>query len=474
MKNCAVVSLLLLLLSAIGCSIAAEADGGRAVASRRKLQPPPEEDPLSICGDDPGFTYFHTNKKGKTKAYGDCNFVARKRKRRCKRTQPDGLKVWHSCPITCRKCNFHPLKYHKPQPVVGGCEIKYLNLYIQNDLDVPLYAISGAPSQGGQDVPGCNGCSKGSTCDYNNCWSVSPGTQNVININDSGSSCQGADGTFTFGPSNPSYTTQTGLESITMHYQDGGGPNGNTNFNLQFNVPSPKGYTFGQSSPTSVCSNSRKCHVQFEVNAQAPATSAPVSFSDYVGSWKFVASSASVTITAGTSWSDSQSSTYGSSFTAGFTEGTSVKFPPAKVTAGASQTMQSTSSQTIGTSKSGSYGISCGTNTCPGRLYQWSTEASGSDGTTQIVQSCFFQCVASSTPNAPQCPVGFCENSSCQCCNAVWIDGNNSTIDNHLAPSAGGNCTSSCVSPGGRCGEDADCCAGTCEIGSGTQGNACS
>jgi len=466
----AVFSSLLLLLCTIGFSIAAGADegkgivvggGGKVVAvdeSNRNLQLFDENSrnllPDPDCLDQPSFVFYYTNRKNITKAKGGCRHVAKKRKRRCRKTMPDGFMVKFSCRATCNAC---PPKPPEPEPIEGGCEIKYLRLNIKNELDVPLYAQYGNPTTGSQDVPGCNGCAKGGTCTYSNCWSVSPGTTNSININSNGG-CQGAEGTFTFGPSNPSYTTQTGLKDIVLSYLNGGGSNAQDfKFSQQFNVPNLKGYTFGDSSPTDTCSNSRKCDMGFTVKATAPVTSAPVSFKNYNGVWISVGSDVGITLTAGTSWSSSDSSTYSTSFTNGFTEGASVSYGASKVTAGASQTMESTSSNTMTQSNSGSNGITCGTPTCPGQLYQWSSQAVGSDGKNSIVKSCFFTCVPSSSPNGPRCPVGFCENNSCECCNAPWIEGNDSATDNYLAPSAGGTCKPKCAAPEARCTEDDDC-----------------
>jgi len=482
----AVFSSLLLLLCTIGFSIAAGADegkgivvggGGKVVAvdeSNRNLQLFDENSrnllPDPDCLDQPSFVFYYTNRKNITKAKGGCRHVAKKRKRRCRKTMPDGFQVKFSCRATCNAC---PPKPPEPEPMVGGCEIKYLTLNIKNELDVSLYAQYGNPTTGSQDVPGCNECAKGGTCTYNNCWSVSPGTTNSISINSNGG-CKGAEGTFTFGPSNPSYTTQTGLKDIVLSYLNGGGSNAQDfKFSQQFNVPNLKGYTFGDSSPTDTCSNSRKCDMGFTVKATAPVTSAPISFKNYNGVWISVGSDVGITLTAGTSWSSSDSSTYSTSFTNGFTEGASVSYGASKVTAGASQTMESTSSNTMTNSNSGSNGITCGTPTCPGVLYQWSSQAVGSDGTNAIVKSCFFTCVPSSSPNGPRCPVGFCENNSCGCCNAPWIEGNDSATDNYLAPSAGGTCKPKCAAAEARCTEDDDCCSGVCEIGSGVQGNAC-
>jgi len=506
----AVFSSLLLLLCTIGFSIAAGADegkgivvggGGKVVAidessrnlkfsigevqggggggggevvtvdesessRNRMLQMLPDPG----CLDDPSFVFYYTNRKNIMKAKGGCRHVAKRRKRRCRKTMPDGFKVKYSCRATCNAC---PPKPPEPEPIVSGCEIKYLKLNIKNELDVTLYAQYGKPETGSQAVPGCNGCDNGETCTYSSCWTVSPGTTNSININSNGG-CQGAEGTFTFGPSNPSYTTQTGLKDIVLYYLNGGGGNAKDfTFSQQFNVPNPKGYAFGDSSPTDTCKNSRKCDMGFTVKATAPATSAPISFKNYVGQWNFVGSGVAITVMAGTSWSNSESSTYGTSFTNGFTEGASAKFGPSSVSVGASQTMESTSSNTMTESNSGSTGITCGTPTCTGKLYQWSTHAVGSDGTAQFVQSCFFRCVSSSSPHKPRCPVGFCENNSCQCCNAPWIEGNDSATDNFLAPSAGGTCKPTCSSTNSRCTEDDECCSGVCEIGSGDQGNAC-
>ena len=96
--------------------------------------------------------------------------------------------------------------------LVDSCEIHKFKVQIQNNLDVPLYAISGKPSEGNLQPVGCNNC-KGDTCNYDGgCWKINPGTSNSIYATTS-SWCGGVEGTFTYGPS-AAYTTQTGLKEI--------------------------------------------------------------------------------------------------------------------------------------------------------------------------------------------------------------------------------------------------------------------
>ena len=92
----------------------------------------------------------------------------------------------------------------------NGCKVDEFKVYIQNNLEVTLYAMYGTPSEGNLQPDGCNGSS--GHVDYNSCWSVQPGETNYMSATTS-SACKGVEGTFTYGPS-AAYTTQTGLKSI--------------------------------------------------------------------------------------------------------------------------------------------------------------------------------------------------------------------------------------------------------------------
>jgi len=347
--------------------------------------------------------------------------------------------------------------------MVGGCRANFA-FWIKNKLDVALYAQSSTTSHGTLDVPGCNNCKVDKTCTYSNCMNIPPNGTQYFDTKDS-SACQGVEGKFIYGPSNSTYTAQTGLESIELHYKDGGGPNGKLIHTQQFNmISNPTGYEFGQTIAPGSCPNPRSCVETFTVEIiKSPPV--PDSVKEYDGSWASIASGGTVGISAGTSWTNEQSSSIGTSFESGFTEGVSAKFGVTKVTAGASQEMGKTSSDTISQSNSGSYGVSCDSNPCNGRLYQWQTAAEYIEGPTQIVKSCFFTCVPDTTHPGPQCPYGFCASDGCQCCNAVWIKDNNNPTDNRLAPSAGGTCKSTCKANTVRCSNDEECCTGTCNIG---------
>lgn len=325
--------------------------------------------------------------------------------------------------------------------MVGGCYVDF-EFSITNKLDVPLYAISSKTTHGylfmGDGA--CNDCKYDVQCTYNNCMNIPPGGIHYFKTEKS-SPCQGVEGTFIYGPSNAAYTAKTGLDTITLNFKDGGGPNGKIIATQQMNTPKPKGYKFGQNKPTtSSCSNSQHCKENFTVDVKPPAAPEAANVTEYNGSWGSIASGGTVGISAGTSWTKEQSSTIGTSFESGFTEGVSTKFGETEVTVGASQEMGKSSSDTISQSNSGSYGVTCTSNECNGRLYQWQTAADYSEGPTQIVKSCFFICVPYSTPNGPQCPYGFCASESCECCNAVWMKDNNSPTANHLALSNGGTC----------------------------------
>jgi len=213
--------------------------------------------------------------------------------------------------------------------------------------------------------------------------------------------------------------------------------------------------------------NHLKCVITMTVEITAsPPT--PASVIAYDGSWQLILTHANVVQTAGTSWSNSKSSTIGTSFTHGFTEGVSSKFGTTSVSASASQTWSASSSNTISHTNSGSKVISCGSIPCAGKLYQWQTAAKYTDGSTQIVRSCFFHCVPDSSHNGPECPLNYCETDGCHCCNAVWMLDNNSATANRLPPYAGGTCKAECKPSGVACNlNDVNnciipCCSGTC------------
>jgi len=347
--------------------------------------------------------------------------------------------------------------------MVGGCEVDF-GFQIFNKLDVALYAHTSITSHGTLDVPDCGTpCKVDKPCTYNNCMNIPPNSTRYFDTSSS-SPCQGVEGTFIYGPINSTYTVQTGLESITLNYKDGGGPNGKLIATQQFNMISkPTGYEFGRKI-VPICSDPRNCLEEFTVEIiKSPPV--PDSVKEYNGSWALIASDGTVGISAGTSWTNEQSSSIGTSFEKGFTEEVSTKFGKTKVTAGASQEMGQTSSATISQSNSSSYGVTCTSNPCKGRLYQWQTAAEYREGPTQIVKSCFFRCVPDTTHPGPQCPSGFCASDGCQCCNAVWMKDNTNAADNLLAPSAGGTCSPTCKAYTVACSNDEECCTGTCISG---------
>jgi len=57
------------------------------------------------CTDDESFRYRYINKKGRSKFKGGCtDFVARKKKKRCRQRMIDGRKIRDICRITCGSC----------------------------------------------------------------------------------------------------------------------------------------------------------------------------------------------------------------------------------------------------------------------------------------------------------------------------------------------------------------------------------
>ena len=99
-------------------------------------------------------------------------------------------------------------------------------------------------------------------------------------------------------------------------------------------------------------------------------------------------------------------------------------------------------SKTMESAQTKSWSVSCGSQNCDdGHLYQWEVEATGSDGTTQKVTNCFFQCVPYEINDpSPRCPLTFCASRSCQCCNGVWREDSSDPDDNLLSVRNGGSC----------------------------------
>ena len=176
-----------------------------------------------------------------------------------------------------------------------------------------------------------------------------------------------------------------------------------------------------------------------------------ICFSNYAGVWKQAGSNSQDSYEACASWSQAQSNTYSSSFSASMTNsieevakfGDGADEAEVKVTESVTEGFQVGVSQTLEETNGGSSCQTCTSVECDGLLFQWFVNADGSDGTSQYVKSCNFQCVPESIPNGhPMCPEGYCEDISCQCCNAIWLDGNDDPDANYLSVNQGGNCVS--------------------------------
>ena len=217
------------------------------------------------------------------------------------------------------------------------------------------------------------------------------------------------------------------------------------------------------------------------LDSGCPATSSPVvgqtlnswcqhCFGNYNGYWNATGSNAGQSYTAGSSWTQGQSSTYTDSFTASMTfsatESAEFDGTGLKTTESATLTMQTSVSNTMSYAETHDWSYTCSTPTCDnGVIFQWIVEADYSDGTTQYVKTCNFECVPQSIPNGkPQCPLTYCSDITCQCCNADWIDGNTNPNDNHLEDynGNGGTCKDFCVGDDQPCYEGVTCCSGSC------------
>jgi surface protein len=211
-------------------------------------------------------------------------------------------------------------------------------------------------------------------------------------------------------------------------------------------------------------------------NTEDPQVAAPVStwcttcFADYNGQWNNVGSNAGQSFTAGASWTQTQSSTYTETFTASLSvsaeESATFAGIGEKLSATATSSMSSSAADTLSYAETHSWSYTCQSPICnSGTLFQWIVSATASDGTHQSVQTCNFACVpGTSSVKEPQCPVGYCADNTCQCCNDLWLADDNSPIDNHLMKynGNGGSCTSFCVGNDLPCNADVTCCSGKC------------
>jgi surface protein len=193
-------------------------------------------------------------------------------------------------------------------------------------------------------------------------------------------------------------------------------------------------------------------------------------FGAWNSNWKNVGSNAQQSFTAGASWSNTTSNTYTGSFTTSFSgafeESAMFEGTGAKMTISATESLTATVSSTLSYAETHSWTFTCATPVCNnGVLFQLVVEAPASDGTTQSVQTCNFSCVPQSIPyGQPMCPLGFCSDNTCQCCNDLWIYGNSDPTANHLEAynGNGGTCKTFCVGNDQPCDDNVTCCSGKC------------
>lgn len=186
------------------------------------------------------------------------------------------------------------------------------------------------------------------------------------------------------------------------------------------------------------------------------------SFQEYTAEWELIGVGGSLSETLSTSWNRQETSgkTIGDAFTEGFSAATKVGFPgfaseTVTVSLSATEKISRTLTQSLSTSETVSN--TCKSNPCNGQLYQWKVSAE-----TDFVRDCYFTCVDLHLPNPPKCPLGFCTNPNCQCCNSRWWQEDSTELDALLTSNG---CKSSCSMTGKPCLVDTDCCTGRCDIG---------
>eukprot|EP00523_Entomoneis_sp_CCMP467_P022896 CAMPEP_0168833582 /NCGR_PEP_ID=MMETSP0727-20121128/3144_1 /TAXON_ID=265536 /ORGANISM="Amphiprora sp., Strain CCMP467" /LENGTH=431 /DNA_ID=CAMNT_0008886895 /DNA_START=234 /DNA_END=1527 /DNA_ORIENTATION=- len=183
------------------------------------------------------------------------------------------------------------------------------------------------------------------------------------------------------------------------------------------------------------------------------------SFDDYTLEWNLVGVGGSLDTAFSTSWTKGSSSatTNANSFSFGLKSTTKVGFKEFGVQASESITVSLQAKQTVSNTLSRSFSkaetvsTTCKSPECSnGRLYQWS--ASATRGIEQeSVEDCYFVCVDRHLNEGPKCPLGYCGNANCQCCNAQWWETDDSSLDALLLSHGCG--ASACTASGRPCTE---------------------
>jgi len=247
-------------------------------------------------------------------------------------------------------------------------------------------------------------------------------------------SCYRAQGSIFMKPSQD-YTTETGLQYIEYQYHNSGGPNADTT-TYQLIFYGGNGYTFGQTQPTDeALSKNDKGTITFTIETVStpPPVLAP-NFTSYEGSWVAIAQDVSdYTYSSTMTYESDDTTEYENEFLEGLTMGAEAGFMGDKLSTSAQSTFTQTTTTTVENIDTASATTTCSAVDCEnGRLYQWVVAGATNDDDTSTVSGCIYTCVDNSIPQGPVCPFGYCGDNECQCCNTVWIEGNDDPDANHL------------------------------------------
>lgn len=286
-----------------------------------------------------------------------------------------------------------------------------------NDVDFSITSYD--VPQGEFCVFGCQDGGKTTSCGPHTEWIYNSGTMNCpalsayeptsgntiyLNNNGAGKCDNGAQGTVYFTPNQP----YAGIGHLAYTFRIAKSPTVIEN-NLEIF------FTNGQSN-TIPASSQEQFGISYNLTSEYLL---PQDFSNYVGTWDQICTECEPSFTA--SFTNSQTTTQSNtqSFSQGVTMGGSASADGLGVSASYTATWSTSMTTTFANMNSETWSYTCSSGeTCEGTLYQWNTKATDQWGDVSTQTTCNFWCVPTSESfNTPQCPPGYCGNTSCSCCN---------------------------------------------------------
>ena len=278
---------------------------------------------------------------------------------------------------------------------------------------------------------------------------------NTISVNNDGG-CAGSVGSVTLVPTNDpdtNFAAETGLTNIVLNWDDSGGNHAGTNkYWFQFNGPLDKGYQFGVEDGT-FSGSPRDGSAQMTIDYTAtPAphtapptlapTPSPAVFDSYQGQWTYIGDFSQISASASFTSTASMTEADQTSFQSQFSLSDSVKFgvpgfADDKLSGSAQATMGNQITNTFSSGVTVTESVSCTTECTEDypNIFQWQSIGASTVGGKYTLDSCIFACLNETySAIGPLCPVQYCGEENCQCCNDCWIDGNYDAADNRLCP----------------------------------------